>query len=73
MPNLDQVFLKRTIARNARTRQFQMRMDALKDREQDDMWDFIHKSLSRTRIKTIDKTEREQDVDSRHGIGSNQA
>ena len=61
MPNLDQIFLDRIIARNARTRQFQLRMDALKDREQDDMWDFIHKSLRQTRIKTIDKTEREQD------------
>jgi len=65
MPNLDRIFLQRTIARNARTRQFMLRMDALKDKEQDDMWEFIHKCLRRTRIETRDKTEREQDDKSR--------
>ena len=64
-PNLDRIFLNSYIARTARTRQFMLRMDALKDQEQDDKWAYTHKCLRRTRIRTIDKIEREQDDKSR--------
>ena len=72
MPNLDRIFLNSYIARTARTRQFMLRMDALKDQEQDDMWDFIHESRRKRNKKTRDKIEKEQDVNSRHNIRSNQ-
>ena len=60
MPNLDRIFLNSYIARTARTRQFMLRMDALKDQEQDDKWGFIHESRRKNRTITIDKIEREQ-------------
>lgn len=58
MSYLDKTFLNSFIARTARTRQFLLRMGALKDQEQDDMWDFIHESLRKNRTRTSDKAMR---------------
>jgi len=46
---------------------------ALNKKEQKQMTGFIRKNLLRQRRKAKDKYEREQDVDSRHGVGSNQS
>ena len=58
MSNLNKIFLNSFIARTARTRQFLLRMDALKDKEQEQMWGFIHESRNKNRTRTSDKAMR---------------
>ena len=44
------------------TRQFHARLDALKDKEQDEMWDFIHHCLRTKRKRAKDQFEKEQNI-----------
>ena len=63
MNNLDRIMRVSFIRNSEDTRQFYARLDALKDKEQDEMWDFIHHCLRAKRKRAKDQREKEIDIE----------
>jgi len=62
MNNLDRIMRVSFIRNSEDTRQFYARLDAIKDKEQDEMWDFIHRCLRTKRKRAKDQFEKEQNI-----------